>query len=64
VRMWQGDATKFNQAHQNLVIVPIGTSTRRSDDRMKLLVLPSSMRERYELWCVGQCADVTWMEQP
>jgi len=64
VRLWQGDATQFNQAHQNLVIVPIGTSTRRSDDRMKLLVLPSSMRERYELWCVGQCADVTWMEQP
>lgn len=63
VQVWQDDATKFDFSQQNLVVVPVGLSTRLPDARMQLMTLPSAMQERYELWCVGQCADMTWMAQ-
>lgn len=62
VRVWQNDTSTFDPNLQHVVLVPV--STVMPADAMLLTALPAEMRDRYQLWCVGDCDDVTWMSVP
>lgn len=62
VRVWQNDTSTFDPNLQHVVLVPV--STVMPADAMLLTALPAEMRDRYQLWCVGDCDDITWMSVP
>lgn len=65
-RVWQGDLTLLDQSRQHVVLVANDSrSTNWPVTAVRLQeFLPASMQSRYQLWCVGACTDVTWIQLP
>lgn len=65
VRVWQGDATPLEPTRQHIVLVSNNNVPATwPATAVQLSGLPNAMQARYQLWCIGDCADVTWMDQP
>lgn len=61
VKVWRGDQAIVDTAQQHLVLVPRGAAVRWPAHAVQAMQLPASMQNRYELWCIGDCTNLTWL---
>jgi hypothetical protein len=59
VRVWQGNLTELDMSLQHLILVPQSVAMDLPDSAVQVMDVPNTTRERYQLWCIGDCVGLT-----